>query len=75
MAGPEWSSTLPERARRRDDEDRGEQAAPQAPPHPDRALRKSRCNEAFLKRVKENDEKKRDAKLLGKTISCKRQPE
>merc|ERR1712187_907960 len=38
-------------------------------------LRKSRCNEAFLKRVKENDEKKRDAKLLGKAISCKRQPE
>jgi len=38
-------------------------------------VRKSRCNEAFLKRIKENDAKKRDAKLLGKTISCKRQPE
>merc|ERR1711966_220185 len=38
-------------------------------------LRKSRCNEAFLKRVKENDKKKSDAKLLGKTINCKRVPE
>merc|ERR1712032_196740 len=38
-------------------------------------LRQSRCNEAFLKRVKENDVKKRDAKLEGKTISVKRQPE
>merc|ERR1712066_38305 len=38
-------------------------------------LRKSRCNEAHLKRVRENDLKKRDAKLLGKTIVCKRQPE
>mmetsp|Transcript_124227 Transcript_124227/g.351707 ORF Transcript_124227/g.351707 Transcript_124227/m.351707 type:complete len:166 (-) Transcript_124227:74-571(-) len=38
-------------------------------------LRKSRCNEAHLKRVRENDQKKRDAKLLGKTIVCKRVPE
>merc|ERR1712087_575082 len=38
-------------------------------------VRKSRCNEAFLKRVKENDQKKRDAKLQGKSIVCKRQPE
>merc|ERR1711982_110166 len=38
-------------------------------------LRKSRCNEAFLKRVKENDQKKRDAKLLGQKINCKRVPE
>jgi len=38
-------------------------------------LRKSRCNEAFLKRVKENDQKKSDAKLLGQTVNCKRVPE
>merc|ERR1719373_872922 len=38
-------------------------------------LRKSRCNEAHLKRVKENDQKRHDAKLLGKTVVLKRQPE
>merc|ERR1712187_1058721 len=38
-------------------------------------VRKSRCNESFLKRVKENDQKKRDAKLEGKTVNCKREPE
>jgi len=38
-------------------------------------LRKSRCNEAFLKRVKENDQKKTDAKLLGQKVNCKRVPE
>merc|ERR1712061_780203 len=38
-------------------------------------VRKSRCNEAFLKRVKTNDQKKRDAKLEGKTIAIKRDPE
>ena len=38
-------------------------------------LRQSRCNIDFIKRVKENDQKKRDAKLQGLTISCKRQPE
>merc|ERR1711920_760461 len=39
-------------------------------------LRKSRCNEAFLKRVKENDQKKSDAKLLGLPVpNCKRSPE
>merc|ERR1711865_1273607 len=37
-------------------------------------LRKSRCNEQFLKRVKENDQKKRDAKLQGVKLVCKRQP-
>merc|ERR1719454_2566237 len=37
-------------------------------------LRKSRCNEAFLTRVRENDVKKRDAKLEGKKIVCKREP-
>merc|ERR1711874_951015 len=37
-------------------------------------VRKSRCNEAFLKRIKENDQKKKDAKLMGKTIVCKRVP-
>merc|ERR1739838_56889 len=35
-------------------------------------VRKSRCNESFLKRVKENDQKKRDAKLEGKAVNCKR---
>merc|ERR1712151_213508 len=38
-------------------------------------LRKSRCNEAFLKRVKENDIKKQEAKKAGKTITCKRLPQ
>merc|ERR1719489_673628 len=38
-------------------------------------VRKSRCNESFLKRVKENDQKKRDAKIQGKEIKCKREPE
>ena len=38
-------------------------------------LRKSRCNEEFLARVKLNDLKKRDAKLQGKTIDIKRHPE
>merc|ERR1711972_867726 len=38
-------------------------------------VRKSRCREAFLKRVRENDQKKRDAKLLGEKIVTKRQPE
>merc|ERR1711879_753910 len=37
-------------------------------------LRKSRCNEAFLKRVKENDVKKREAKARGETLKCKRVP-
>mmetsp|Transcript_39617 Transcript_39617/g.84643 ORF Transcript_39617/g.84643 Transcript_39617/m.84643 type:complete len:166 (-) Transcript_39617:60-557(-) len=38
-------------------------------------IKKSRCNEAFLKRVRENDRKKHDAKLLGEKIDCKRTPE
>ena len=38
-------------------------------------VRKSRCNEAFLRRIKENDVKKRDAKIQGKKLDCKRQPE
>merc|ERR1719441_22614 len=38
-------------------------------------LRKSRCNEAFLRRVKENDKKKAEAKKEGKKINCKRVPE
>merc|ERR1711976_938956 len=37
-------------------------------------LRKSRCNEAFLTRVKENDKKKREAKARGEKIVCKREP-
>ena len=37
-------------------------------------LRKSRCNEDFLKRVKANDQAKRDAKLKGEPVACKRQP-
>merc|ERR1712032_1724869 len=38
-------------------------------------LKKSRCNEAFLKRIKENDQKKRDAKLQGMKADVKRKPE
>ena len=38
-------------------------------------VRKSRCNEEFLQRVKLNDLRKRDAKLQGKTIDIKRHPE
>ena len=38
-------------------------------------LRKSRCNESFLIRVRENDVKKRDAKVAGKKIVCKREPQ
>merc|ERR1712187_1063123 len=38
-------------------------------------VRKSRCNESFLKRVKANDQKKRDAKLEGETVVVKREPE
>mmetsp|Transcript_52382 Transcript_52382/g.135183 ORF Transcript_52382/g.135183 Transcript_52382/m.135183 type:complete len:166 (+) Transcript_52382:59-556(+) len=38
-------------------------------------LRKSRCNQEFLARVKLNDLKKQDAKMQGKSINLKRQPE
>ncbi|CAK9045927.1 60S ribosomal protein L21-2 [Durusdinium trenchii] len=38
-------------------------------------VRKSRCNESFLHRVKENDKKKQQAKKEGKSIVCKRIPE
>merc|ERR1719240_1756916 len=39
-------------------------------------LRKSRCQEAFLARVKENDKKKQEAKGKGETApKCKREPE
>merc|ERR1712118_375684 len=38
-------------------------------------LRKSRCNEAFLKRVKDNDKKKQEAKARGEVIKCKRVPQ
>ena len=37
-------------------------------------LRKSRCTESFLTRVKENDKKKREAKSRGEKIVCKREP-
>ncbi|CAL1126342.1 unnamed protein product, partial [Cladocopium goreaui] len=37
-------------------------------------VRKSRCNEAFRQRVKENDLKKQQAKKEGKSIVCKREP-
>ena len=37
-------------------------------------IRKSRCHEEFLKRVKENDKKKTEAKKAGKKINVKRQP-
>mmetsp|Transcript_28666 Transcript_28666/g.82929 ORF Transcript_28666/g.82929 Transcript_28666/m.82929 type:complete len:166 (+) Transcript_28666:102-599(+) len=38
-------------------------------------VRKSRCNESFLRRVKGNDQKKRDAKILGMKADVKRHPE
>eukprot|EP00929_Paragymnodinium_shiwhaense_P010753 TRINITY_DN1156_c0_g2_i1.p2 TRINITY_DN1156_c0_g2~~TRINITY_DN1156_c0_g2_i1.p2 ORF type:complete len:166 (+),score=55.70 TRINITY_DN1156_c0_g2_i1:77-574(+) len=38
-------------------------------------LRKSRCNEAFLERVKDNDKKKQEAKAKGEALTCKREPE
>eukprot|EP00438_Fugacium_kawagutii_P019420 Skav225311 [mRNA] locus=scaffold4899:56766:61793:- [translate_table: standard] len=37
-------------------------------------VRKSRCNEAFKHRVKDNDLKKQQAKKEGKSIVCKREP-
>merc|ERR1711865_496203 len=37
-------------------------------------LKKSRCNEAFLKRIKENDQKKRQAKLAATKVDTKRIP-
>merc|ERR1711904_295839 len=37
-------------------------------------LRKSRCNEDFLKRVKENDKKKEEAKLQGVKPDVRRVP-
>merc|ERR1719191_141319 len=38
-------------------------------------VRRSRCNEDFLKRVKSNDKKKEDAKLVGTKIVTKRVPQ
>ena len=38
-------------------------------------VRRSRCNEEFLRRVKENDQLKQDAKLVGKKIITKRMPQ
>merc|ERR1719229_2054786 len=38
-------------------------------------VRKSRCNEAHLKRIKENDRLHREAKERGKSVSVKREPE
>merc|ERR1712070_624227 len=38
-------------------------------------VRKSRCNEAFIARVKENDKKKFEAKQKGEKASVKRVPE
>lgn len=34
----------------------------------------SRCRDDFLRRVKDNEEKKRVARGKGVTVSCKRQP-
>ena len=36
-------------------------------------VRRSRCNEAFLARVKANDAAKAEAKKRGETIKCKRE--
>merc|ERR1719384_403592 len=38
-------------------------------------VRKSRCQQAFLERVRENDQKQHDAKLKGEKVSCKRIPD
>lgn len=38
-------------------------------------VRKSRCNEQFLRRVKENDKAHHEAHLKGESIKTKRQPE
>ena len=37
-------------------------------------VKHSRCREDFLRRVKENEEKKRAAKERGEKVICKRQP-
>lgn len=37
-------------------------------------VKHSRCREDFLRRVKENEEKKKIAREKGTTISCKRLP-
>ena len=37
-------------------------------------MKHSRCREDFLRRVKENDEKKRRAKQRGEKVLCKRMP-
>lgn len=37
-------------------------------------VKHSRCRDDFLRRVKENEEKKRVAREKGLKISCKRQP-
>ena len=37
-------------------------------------VKHSRCREDFLRRVKENEEKKRIAREKGVKVSCKRQP-
>eukprot|EP00919_Chromeraceae_sp_WS-2016_P035408 GHVR01083959.1.p1 GENE.GHVR01083959.1~~GHVR01083959.1.p1 ORF type:complete len:166 (+),score=14.34 GHVR01083959.1:22-498(+) len=37
-------------------------------------VRKSRCNEDFLARIKENDMRRAEAKVKGEKIVCKRQP-
>eukprot|EP00826_Nyctotherus_ovalis_P000495 TRINITY_DN0_c594_g1_i2.p1 TRINITY_DN0_c594_g1~~TRINITY_DN0_c594_g1_i2.p1 ORF type:complete len:132 (-),score=41.10 TRINITY_DN0_c594_g1_i2:109-504(-) len=37
-------------------------------------LRKSRCHEEFLRRIRDNDKKKAEAKKQGKKINVKRQP-
>ncbi|XP_031554550.1 60S ribosomal protein L21-like [Actinia tenebrosa] len=37
-------------------------------------VRHSKCRDDFLRRVKENETKKKEAKAAGKVINCKRQP-
>lgn len=38
-------------------------------------IKHSRCREDFLRRVKENEEKKKAATLKGVKVCCKRQPQ
>ncbi|KAK3737853.1 hypothetical protein QZH41_015779 [Actinostola sp. cb2023] len=37
-------------------------------------VKHSKCRDDFLRRVKENEQKKKDAKAAGKVVNCRRQP-
>eukprot|EP00401_Gymnodinium_catenatum_P070691 CAMPEP_0117498710 /NCGR_PEP_ID=MMETSP0784-20121206/21856_1 /TAXON_ID=39447 /ORGANISM="" /LENGTH=152 /DNA_ID=CAMNT_0005293807 /DNA_START=119 /DNA_END=579 /DNA_ORIENTATION=+ len=65
----------PQRDRRRGDENHRKSAAPETHPCALRAPPEVALQQAFLKRVKENDKKKQEAKARGETLKCKREPE